>query len=125
MNTQPKWTRITFIVGVVALILGTLDPMEGSVLIAVASVLFAVASHFTADRHRKLFLLFCTLITTGVIYLFAISSIGGFLGDTGRTWVWGLPIAPYPIGWFGTIVLLITRGIQNRKNKTTTPLTAI
>lgn len=125
MNSQPKWTKTIFITGVTALLLGTLDPMEGSVLIAAGSLALAVATRFAADRHRNLFLLFCALIVTGVIYLFAISSVGGFLGNTGRSWIWGLPILPYPIGWIGIIILLITRGIGNRKTKKSSALKAI
>jgi len=124
MNTQPKWTKTIFITGVAALLLGALDPMEGSVLIAAGSLALAVAAHFAADRHRNLFLLFCAFIVTGVIYLFAISSVGGFMGNTGRSWIWGLPILPYPVGWLGILMLLISRSIQNRKNKNQSALNA-
>lgn len=122
MNTQPKWTKTIFITGVAALLLGTIDPMEGSVLIAAGALALAVATRFAADRHRNLFLLFCALIITGVIYLFAISSVGGFMGNTGRSWIWGLPILPYPIGWLGISILLVLRGIQNRKRKLLSPV---
>jgi hypothetical protein len=55
MKEKPKWTRIVFIIGVFAFLLGTLDPLEGSVLILAGSFLLVLASWFNIDRHRKIF----------------------------------------------------------------------
>ena len=41
MNVKPKWIRYIFIVGVIATIVGAVDPMEGSVVIAAGSILLA------------------------------------------------------------------------------------
>lgn len=117
MKTSLQWKRILYVTGVVLLIAGALDPMEGSVLIAAGSIILSVASWLIHDRHRMLFLVFGILIAFGVIALFYLSSLGGFGGNSKLSYAWGLFILPYPIGWLASIILLIVRGIQNRKRK--------
>ena len=104
-----KWTRVIYITGVVALIIGVIDPLEGSIIIAAGSVLIALATYLTHDRHRKLFLLSTILIAIGVSFMFYLSSLGGFGNGSKLSWWWGLLILPYPIGWIMAIVLLIVR----------------
>lgn len=115
MEKKTNWFRILYITGVVAFLIGTLDPMEGSLLIAPASALIAFAAYRTLDKHWKLFFASMLLIVFGVSYLFYISSLGGFGGPDGRSWWWGVPILPYPIGWLMIVVLLITRGIRKHR----------
>ena len=113
-----KWTRVIYITGVVALIIGLIDPLEGSIVIAAGSVLIALATYLTHDRHRKLFLLSTILIAIGVSFMFYLSSLGGFGGSSKLTWWWGLLILPYPVGWIMAIVLLIVRLTRGQNIKT-------
>jgi hypothetical protein len=110
-----KWTKVIFIAGVTALLIGTLDPLEGSVVIAGGSLLITLAAYLTSDRHRKLYLLSTILIAIGVFFLFYLSSRGGFGGNSGKSWWWGLLVSPYLIGWIITIVLLIIRLTKGKK----------
>jgi hypothetical protein len=112
-----KWTRVIYITGVVALIIGLIDPLEGSIVIAAGSLLIALATYLTHDRHRKLFLLSTILIAIGVSFLFYLSSLGGFGGSSKLSWWWGLLILPYPVGWIMAIVLLIVRLTKGQKLK--------
>jgi hypothetical protein len=120
MKNKPKWTRIVYIIGVIALIIGAIDPLEGSVVIAAGSVLAALTTYVTHDRHWKLFMLSFIMIATGVYFLFYLSSLGGFGGSSTLSWWWGILILPYPIGWLIVVILLIIR-IAKRKKLFHTP----
>lgn len=104
-----NWTRVVYFAGVAALIIGILDFLEGSVVIAAGSLLITIAAYLTHDRYRKLFLTSTILIAIGVSLMFYLSSLGGFGGDSALSWWYGLFILPYPIGWLMAIVLLIIR----------------
>jgi hypothetical protein len=90
----------------VLFILGTLDPMEGSVLILVGALIIALMQYLQKGKYWKWFVFFTALIIFGVFFLFYLSSLGGF-GGSSRLSIWcGLTIIPYPIGWLGIVVLL-------------------
>jgi hypothetical protein len=115
MKQKITWTRVVFITGVVAFCLGTLDPLEGSVVIILGSFLIALSAYFKKDRHWKIFLSLFLLIAVGVFALFYLSSLGGFGGTSDLSWWWGLFILPYPLGWLATLVLLIVRAFKKPK----------
>lgn len=104
-----NWTRVVYFAGVAALIIGILDFLEGSVVIAAGSLLITIAAYLTHDRYRKLFLTSTILIAIGVSLMFYLSSLGGFGGDSALSWWYGLFVLPYPIGWLMAIVSLIIR----------------
>ncbi len=113
MKNRKEILRILYIAGVVALVVGALDPMEGSVVVATGSVLTAVATHMLGDRHRSIFLVLAAMIVTGVGSLWFVSSLGGFNPKT--EWWWLVAIAPYPLGWLAAVVTLIFRAVRRRK----------
>lgn len=109
MKNKEKWTRIVYVAGVLALIIGAIDPLEGSVVIIAGSALIALATQLTHDRHRKIFLTAFILIAVGVAFMFYFSSLGGF---PPLSW-WLSPLMlPYPIGWLMAIVTLIMRATK-------------
>ncbi len=110
-----KWISAIGIIGIVALIIGILDFMEGSVVILAGSVLITLSRYLSHDRYRKIFLLSTILIAAGVFLLFYLSSRGGFGGTSGLSWWYGLLVLPYPIGWILAVVLLIKSLVSNRK----------
>lgn len=112
MKEKTKWTRIVFITGVVLLIIGALDPMEGSVVIATGSALTAVSTYFTKDRHWKIILASFIMIAFGVFFLWFFSSLGGF---PPLSWWWAPLMIPYPAGWIMIIVVLIKRAMRKRE----------
>lgn len=111
---KDKITRILYIIGVIALVIGAIDPLEGSVIIAGGSAILAVTTAIQKDPHRKIFLWCFIAIAIGVAYLFYISSKGGFGGE-GRSWWYGVPVLPYPMGWLITVILLVFRGVKRIK----------
>ena len=117
MKEKIKWTRIIFIMGVIALIIGAIDPLEGSIVIAAGSGFLALSTYLTNDRHRKIFLVSLIMIIIGVSFLFYLSSLGGFGGTATLSWWWGTLILPYPIGWLISIVILIIRAVKKPKQQ--------
>lgn len=117
MKNKVKWTSIIYIIGVIALIIGVVDPLEGSVVIMFGSALLALSAYVTNDRHSKIFTVSLIMIVVGVAFLFYFSSLGGFGGTSTLSWWWGLLILPFPIGWLTIIIVLIRRAIENKKRK--------
>ena len=110
-----KWIRITYIIGVIALIIGILDPLEGSVVIASGIALLAFSTYLTHDRHWKIFFILLIMIVTGISFLFYFSLLGGFGGQSTLSWWWGTLIPSYTIGWLISIILMITRTVNKSK----------
>lgn len=115
MKEKTKWTRVIYIIGVIAFVIGTIDPLEGSVLIILGSTLIALSAYYTKARHWKTFVAALLLIIFGVFFMFYFSSLGGFGGKSTLSWWWGTLILPYPIGWLITVVLLISRLVKKNK----------
>jgi uncharacterized membrane protein YbhN (UPF0104 family) len=117
MKDKLKWTRIIYITGVISIIIGALDPLEGSILIMIGSALLALSAYITSDKHSKIFTVSLVMILIGVAFMFYFSSLGGFGGTSTLSWWWGLLILPFPIGWLTIIIVLIKRAIENKKLK--------
>jgi len=109
MIAKSIWTRAIYSIGVIAIIIGALDPLEGSIVIFTGSVLLALSTFLTRDRFWKVFLSSTLMIGIGVAALFYLSSLGGFGGTSTLSWWWGTLILPYPIGWLVVVIVLIVR----------------
>ena len=114
MKQKIRWIKVLYIIGIVAMIIGALDPLEGSVVILAGSAFISLSTFLSKDRHRKIFLISFLMIVIGVILLFYLSSLGGFGGKSSLSWWWGLLILPYPIGWLLTMTLLIIRAFKKK-----------
>ena len=108
MDVTKKY-QIAFITGIVFFLLGTIDPMEGSILVALGAGTMAWVSYIAKEPHFKYYRLAAVLIAIGVATLWILSAYGGFGGDTGRSDSWGLLVLPYPAGWLIVLVLLFRR----------------
>lgn len=117
MKEKAKWTRVIYIIGVIALIIGAIDPIEGSVVIIAGSALLALSAYVTSDRHSKIFTVSLIMIVIGVAFMFYFSSLGGFGGTSKLSWWLGLLILPFPIGWLMVIIVLIKRAIKKQEAK--------
>jgi hypothetical protein len=91
--------RVLLIVGLIGMIVGALDPLEGSVVILPATVLATVGAARGGKRHRITLYWALFLVVVGVAALWGISALGGFGGRTGRSMWWALILVPYPLGW--------------------------
>jgi hypothetical protein len=101
MNSRTLWPRILKVLGSIAMILGTLDPLEGSLLILPGSGLVALGMYLSGkDRRTVLYWVWTfILIAVGVGAMFALSAVGGIGGKSGRSMWWGVLMLPYPAGW--------------------------
>ena len=101
MNARTLWSRILKVVGSIAMLLGTLDPLEGSLLILPGGGLVALGVYLSgSDRRTVLYWASVFILTAvGVGAMFALSAVGGIGGQTGRSMWWGILILPYPVGW--------------------------
>jgi hypothetical protein len=101
MNARTLWSRILKIVGGIAMALGTLDPLEGSLLILPGSGLVALGMYLGGREGRtvRYWTLAFILIAIGVVAMFGLSAVGGIGGTSGHSMWWGLLLLPYPAGW--------------------------
>lgn len=100
MDGVKSWSRVLDIVGGLAMVIGAIDPLEGSVIILVGSGLVALGA-FLGRGERRLFayrLWVFVLIAIGVGALWGLSAVGGFGGHARSVW-WGMLLLPYVIGW--------------------------
>lgn len=104
-----RWSRILVIVGLVAMVIGALDPLEGSLVILPGTGLIALGALLGKSRYRSLLCWSFALVAIGVGALFGVSALGGFGGRSGLPLWWGITILPYPVGWIMGIVGAIKR----------------
>jgi len=87
------------VAGLVSMLLGAADPLEGSVLIVVGSGLIALGVWLGRLPQRSLFTSAFMLVVMGVGAMIALSAYGGIGGKSGHTLGWLLTVLPYPVGW--------------------------
>jgi hypothetical protein len=90
------------------MLIGTLDPLEGSVLILLGIAFIAAGAAAGHRPERAISYLALVLAIVGVGLLFGISAVGGVGGNSGRSAWWALVLLPYPIAW----VLGLVSGIR-------------
>lgn len=115
METFKNWRKVLYIGGIIMFIAGTIDPLEGSVIIALGSICMSIAKYASSDRYTKFFIYSAVFIIIGVAFLWFISSLGGY--DPVEEWWFNILILPYPIGWLIILIILIIKTITAIKNK--------
>jgi 4-hydroxybenzoate polyprenyltransferase len=110
MNRRPA---VLYVIGCVAILVGTLDPMEGSVLILAGSavILGSVLGGKRPRPERMYWLRTFLLIAVGVGALWGWSAVGGIGGRSGHSMWWGLTMLPYPVGWWFAVREIVHRAI--------------
>ncbi|MDD2890315.1 MAG: hypothetical protein PHE49_06720 [bacterium] len=107
-----KWSRVLIVTGSIFMILGIVDPLEGSLLILPACGMILLGT-FLDKTNRGLFLywrLIFIMIAVGVGALFGWSAVGGFGPGAHSMW-WGLTVLPYPVGWILGFANIVSRGV--------------
>jgi hypothetical protein len=94
-------SRILLIFGGIAMLVGAVDPLEGSLLILPGSGLVALGTYLgQAERWLITFRVWVfILIAIGVGAMTGLTAVGGIGGRSGHSMWWGLLILPYLIGW--------------------------
>ena len=113
MKARTIRSRILVIIGCLAMVLGAIDPLEGSLLILPGSGLVALGV-FLGRKARPTVLYWVgafILIAVGVGAMFALSAVGGIGGKSGHSMWWGVLMLPYPVGWLmalaGAVIALV------------------
>ena len=109
MNGASRWSRILVVVGLVAMVIGVLDPLEGSLVILPGTGLVALGALLGKSRRRIFLYWSFALVAVGVGAMWGLSALGGFGGNSGRSNWWGLVLLPYPVGWIMALVGAIRR----------------
>lgn len=112
------WSRILAWAGFVLMVVGAIDPLEGSVIILPGVGMAAVGAAVGASRFRKLLAWAFGLVAAGVGLMFGMSALGGIGGDTGRSMWWALLLLPYPVGWVLAVAGSIRRLLELRRQGT-------
>jgi hypothetical protein len=112
---ERRLSRWLVMVGLGLMVIGVVDPLEGSVVILGGSLLVAVGALRSHTGYR-LPVTALILIAVGVGVLFGMSALGGVGGSSGRSIWWLLLCAPYPVGW---ILGLIGAASKLRERRTT------
>ncbi len=119
MNPRKLWSRVLIILGSVGMLVGALDPLEGSLIILPGCGLVTFG-HFLGDDGRGLFAYWIWVfiaIAIGVGAMCVLTALGGVGDKSGYSMWWGVLILPYPIGWvMGTVSLAVevVRRVQHR-----------
>ena len=101
MSTTTHRTHILATTGYVAMLIGAIDPLEGSLLILPGSGLVLLGTYLNHGQSQlTAFRLWSFLmIVIGIAALWGFSVIGGIGEDTAYSMWWGLLFLPYPIAW--------------------------
>ena len=122
MPIAHRWFRPLVIAGLTGMLLGAVDPLEGSIVIAVGSVLVALGTPRRESRVSGRVWLAGLMIIVGVAALWIMSDIGGVGGSTGRSMWWLLVVAPYPVGWILGLVGAVQRLRELKRERALTPV---
>lgn len=104
MLRATRSSRTLVIVGLIAMLAGVLDPLEGSVVILAGIAMATLGAVLCGSAHRRIMYAALALAAVGVGLLWALSAVGGFGGNTGRSMWWALVLLPYPIGWVAGLI---------------------
>jgi len=108
MNARKLWSRILIPVGTIAMLVGALDPLEGSLVILPGSGLITLGILLgNSERQLRIqWVVILLLIAFGVGALWGLGALHLYRGHS--KW-WQVLILPYPIGWIiGIVSLLFT-----------------
>jgi hypothetical protein len=99
-----RHARPLLIIGLVTMAVAALDPMEGSIAVVVGVGLVALGARMRGSQYLTYLYGCVAMLVVGVGALWGLSALGGFGGTTGRSYLWGLLIVPYPVGWVAGLI---------------------
>jgi hypothetical protein len=99
MRYSARWARRAVIGGLVLMLVGFVDPLEGSLIVAPGAALLAIGGLLAHGAHRRTLYMAFALVVLGVATMWVMSALGGVGGSTGRSLWWALLVLPYPVGW--------------------------
>lgn len=115
MSASVRWSRPLVIGGLFAMLVGALDPLEGSLVILPGAAAVALGARLGDGRYRSLLLWSFVLVAVGVAILWGMSVVGGLGGSTGRSMWWALTLLPYPVGWLLALIGAVLTLLAGRR----------
>jgi hypothetical protein len=106
-------------IGVLCLLGGSVDPLEGSVIVLPGCALVTLSTYLRRAEGKPFgyWLFILGMVTFGVAAMFVESSMGGLGGSRGISPWWGLLMVPYPLGVILGLVNLLFRAVQALRRK--------
>jgi hypothetical protein len=98
MTEHANWSRALAAIGLVAMLIGGVDPLEGSIAILAGVGLVTLAALLSRSRWLKLLSVAFALTAAGIAAMVVLSSLGGIGGESGRSLWWAVVMTPYPLG---------------------------
>jgi hypothetical protein len=119
MRRRDLWARVLAITGGIAMLVGAVDPLEGSVVVLAGSGLLAVGAFVGqgGSRLRSYWIWVFVSIAVGVAAMFVLSAFGGVGGETGHSFWWCVFILPYPVGWIMGIARLAVMSVNGFRHR--------
>jgi hypothetical protein len=115
MNIQNSLARVLMIVGLAAMLLGAIDPLEGSFVILPGCAAVTLGAYLGKSHWRVILASALVLIVAGVGAMVVFTAMGGIGGDSGHSAWWGLFVLPYPLGWIMGLVGAVLSLIESFK----------
>jgi hypothetical protein len=98
MKTRRDGSLVLVVCGLVAILIACVDPLEGFPLVLGGGLLLVIATHRAVRARLRLAVWGLALAVVGCVGMLVLSALGGVGGTTGRSPVWFLLAAPYPVG---------------------------
>jgi hypothetical protein len=90
--------RTAAAVGVIAMVVGWLDPLEGAIVIAAGSGLVTLGAFLQHSARLRIARWTFGMVLTGIAFILVLSVLGGTGGSSGLSNWWLLPACLYPLG---------------------------
>lgn len=103
-KARKRWSWFLILIGLIAMFIGAIDPLEGSVIILPGSALVALGALVGKVPRRKLLYWAFGLTAFGIATMFVMSAFGGVGGNSGHSRWWLLVFLPYPVGWIIEVI---------------------
>jgi hypothetical protein len=117
MISRIKKSRFVLITAFIAMLIGAIDPLEGSIVILVGIGLAALNASLNRSDQKKILCWGLGLTVAGIGAMVALSAVGGIGGKSGRAMWWGLFVLTYPIGWILGLIGVIRMLIESFRGK--------
>jgi hypothetical protein len=114
------WSRIFLILGLFGMLVGALDPLEGSVIILPSAGFAALGGFIGHSARRKLLYTAFLLIAAGIGAMFLLSAPGVVRWRAAHSSWWILVVLPYPIGWILGVVAVVLSLAESFRHRAAT-----
>jgi hypothetical protein len=104
-------------VGLVGLVVGAIDPLEGSVVILIGSAMVAFGTHLDGSRYRRVAAWGFALVLIGFSVMLTVTAVGGVGGSTGRSPWWATLVTPFAVGWVLGLVAGVRAHLDHHRDR--------